>query len=527
MASKTDQSTHKKSTDKKLTEKTAVFQEEFEATPILVALMTYLGYAVLYVFGHLRDFLRAHGLEKSKTPKELPKMSSFPPLYRDFEAFFTRNLYRRIRDCWNRPICSTPGSTFTLVERKTNDYGWTFENTGEKNEYVNLGSYNYLGFAENEGPCADHAIEAVKKYGVTCSSSRAELGTCKIHQELEELVARFIGKDAALVFGMGFATNSTNMPVLVEKGCLLISDELNHASLVLGARLSGATIKVFRHNDMDHLEDILRSSIIEGQPRTRRPWKKILIVVEGVYSMEGSLVNLPEVIRLKKKYKAYVYLDEAHSIGALGKTGRGVVEHFGCDVKDIDIMMGTFTKSFGAAGGYIAADKAIIDRLRANSHSQFYAMSMSPPIAQQVISSMHIIMGEDGTTNGRERIKSLARNSTYFRQAAQKMGLIVYGNDASPVIPMLIFHPAKIAEVSRQMKKRGVAVVVVGYPATPIVESRVRFCISASHTREQLDKALQALDEVADLLLLRYSRVHAHRSFKSIKHEAEAAAAKV
>ncbi|EGD81712.1 serine palmitoyltransferase [Salpingoeca rosetta] len=351
-------------------EEGAVFQEDFEPTPFWVAVMTYLGYAVLFLYGRLRDFMRNHNFEQSKTAKEMSKMKSFPPLYRDFEAFYTRNLYRRIRDCWNRPICSTPGSTFTLVERESKDHGWTFQPTGEKKSYINLGSYNYLGFAENKGPCADATIDAIKKYGVTYSSPRAELGTSTIHKELEDCVARFIGKEDAMVFGMGFATNSTNMPVLVGKGCLLISDELNHASLVLGARLTGAKIKVFRHNDMEHLESILRTSIIEGQPRTHRPWRKILIVVEGVYSMEGSLVNLPEVIRLKKKYGAYVYLDEAHSIGALGPTGRGVVEHFGCDVNDIDIMMGTFTKSFGGAGGYIAADKVIIDRIRAHSHSQ-------------------------------------------------------------------------------------------------------------------------------------------------------------
>jgi len=384
-----------------------------------------------------------------------------------------------------------------------------------------------LGFAENKGPCADATVDAIKKFGITCSSARAELGTTTIHTELEDLVARFVGKEAAMAFGMGFATNSTNMPVLMGKGCLLISDELNHASLVLGARLTGSKIKVFRHNDMDHLESILRTAIIEGQPRTHRPWRKILIVVEGVYSMEGSLVNLPEVIRLKKKYGAYIYLDEAHSIGALGPTGRGVVEHFGCDVNDVDIMMGTFTKSFGGAGGYIAASKDIIDRIRSHSHSQRYATSMSPAVCQQVISAMRIIMGEDGTTNGQERIKALARNSTYFRQAAQKMGLIVYGNDASPVIPMLIFHPAKIAATSREMKKRGIGVVVVGYPATPIVESRVRFCISASHTRAQLDQTLQALSETTDLLNMKYSRKYPARNFHEIKHLAAAAADKI
>jgi serine palmitoyltransferase len=256
---------------------------------------------------------------------------------------------------------------------------------------------------------------------------------------------------------------------------------------------------------MHHLEKVLRHAVIEGQPRTRRPWRKILICVEGVYSMEGSLVNLPEVIRLKKKYKAYLYLDEAHSIGALGRTGRGVVEHFGLDVADVDIMMGTFTKSFGAAGGYIAASTDIIATLRSRSHAHKYATAMSPPVAKQVIASFEQIMGRDGSTRGVERIRTLADNAKYFRTELKKMGFIVYGNDASPVVPMMLFMPAKIAAFSREMSKRKVAVVVVGFPATPIIESRARFCLSASHTREDLKKALVHISEVGDLLGLKYS----------------------
>ncbi|EDQ90948.1 uncharacterized protein MONBRDRAFT_20161 [Monosiga brevicollis MX1] len=497
--------------------KVVPLQEDFEETPLLVAFLTYLNYSLLFVFGHLRDFLRKHGIEKTKTAKELARMLHFPPLYRDFEAFYTRNLYTRIRDCWNLPICSVPGAEFDLVERRTNDYGWTFERTGEVNRYINLGSYNYLGFAENTGVCSRESIEAIHKYGVSCCSARTEFGTTRLHEEVDELVARFIGKEAAMTCGMGFATNSTNIPILVGKGGLIISDELNHASLVLGSRLTGAKIKVFRHNDMEHLEQILRQSIIEGQPRTHRPWKKIMIVVEGVYSMEGSLVNLPAVIALKKKYKAYLYLDEAHSIGALGKTGRGVVEHYGCDVKDVDIMMGTFTKSFGAAGGYIAADRVIIDALKNHSHSHTYAMAMAPAVAQQVLTSMKVIMGVTGGDDGHRRIQQLADNARYFRQACKKLGFIIYGNDASPIVPLLIFNPGKISALSREMRKRGICIVVVGYPATPIVESRARFCLSASHTREQLDQVLAALDELGDVLGLKYSRQHLNDGSMRIK----------
>lgn len=178
-----------------------------------------------------------------------------------------------------------------------------------------------------------------------------------LHTELEELTARYLGVDDAITFGMGFGTNSLNIPALLSPGCLVVSDEKNHASIILGLRLSGAAIKVFRHNDMHDLERTLKQAIVKGQPKTGLPWKKILIVVEGVFSMEGSIVKLPEVIALKKKYKAYIYLDEAHSVGAMGANGGGVVDFFKADPHDVDILMGTFTKSFGSAGGYIAGSK--------------------------------------------------------------------------------------------------------------------------------------------------------------------------
>lgn len=164
-----------------------------------------------------------------------------------------------------------------------------------------MGSYNYLGFAENNGKCAQDSIEAIKKYSAANSATRQELGTLKIHNELEEQLAEFLGTESSIVFGMGFATNSTNIPNLVKKGSLIISDELNHASLVLGARLSGASIKIFKHNDVENLEQVIKTAILDGQPKTHRPWKKILILVEGIYSMEGSIVNLPKIIEIKKK----------------------------------------------------------------------------------------------------------------------------------------------------------------------------------------------------------------------------------
>ncbi|KAK5612731.1 Serine palmitoyltransferase 2 [Crenichthys baileyi] len=406
-----------------------------------------------------------------------------------------------------------------------------------------MGSYNYLGFAENNADFLKTVSDKVQRYGAGVCSTRQEIGNLNIHEELEQLVAHFLGVESSMIFGMGFATNSMNIPALVGKGCLIVSDELNHTSLILGARLSGATIRVFKHNNMHSLEKLLREAVCSGQPRTRRPWKKILIMVEGIYSMEGSVVRLPEIIALKKKYKAYLYLDEAHSIGAVGPSGRGVTELFNVSPADVDVMMGTFTKSFGAAGGYIAGKKDLVDYLRSHSHSAVYASAMSPAITEQVTRAMKCIMGQDGsmegnrretelgskagscqtllqppssrlpsdshcsgTLGGIRRIRQLAENTRYFRAKLKNMGFIIYGDDDSPVVPVLLYMPGKVVAFAREMLERRIGVVVVGFPATPITEARARFCLSASHTREILDQVLHHMNEVGDLLCLKFSR---------------------
>lgn len=222
--------------------------------------------------------------------------------------------------------------------------------------------------------------------------------------------------------------------------------------------------------------------------------------------MEGSIVNLPELVKLKQEFKCYLYVDEAHSIGALGEKGRGVCDFYGVHPKHVDILMGTFTKSFGAAGGYIAGDKAVIDYLRIKNHAFAYAEAISPPVIQQISTSMGIIMGEDGTVDGVNRIHSLAQNSKYFATELRKLGFIVYGDEGSPIIPLLLFNPAKVSAFSRELLNRGIAIVVVGYPATPIITARARFCISASHTKEDLDQALRYISEIGDTLLIKFNK---------------------
>lgn len=514
--------------------------------PYYILLSTYISYLVLIVIGHIRDFLGKRFYPKSY--RHLMPRDGYAPLNSDFDSFYTRRLKTRLDECFAHPVTGVAGRTIVMLDRISPDWNDTHILTGTRTRALNISSYNYLGFAQSHGGCADVVEDAIHRYGVSTCGSRLEGGTSELHVMAEALVARFIGMEDALICSMGFATNSTIIPALVGKGCLVISDELNHASIRFGARLSGASIRMFKHNDMRSLESLLREVISQGQPKTHRPWKKILVIVEGLYSMEGTLVNLPAVMKLKEKYKFYLFVDEAHSIGALGPHGRGVTDYFGIAPNSIDILMGTFTKSFGAAGGYIAGTKTLIDCLRIKGHSGPYAEAMTPPVLMQVVASMASIMGiceptslsqssssstlrlangpaDDylgpaprnmlpswvnlplylsSGTEGRSRIQRLGFNSRYLHLGLRKLGFITYGHTCSPIVPLLLFNPGKMGMFSRMMKDRKIAVVVVGYPATALISSRVRFCVSAAHTKKDIDDILRACDELGDILDLKH-----------------------
>jgi serine palmitoyltransferase len=429
----------------------------------------------------------------------------FSALFHSWESFFTRRLYRRLQDCWGRPISSSPGAMIQVMSRKLKPNGFTLEVDGQATECINLGSYNYLGFADDwKTSCRDEVMKELPNFPISMCSSRMDIGNNRLHEELEHLVARFLNKEAAVVYGMGYDTNTATIPALMGAESLIVSDSMNHTSIVNGARNSSSSIRIFRHNDPEHLDEVLREAIVRGQPKHHRPWKKILVMVEGIYSMEGDICRLPEIVKVCKKNKCYIYVDEAHSVGALGKTGRGVCEHTGVDTRDIDILMGTFTKSFSGMGGYIAASAEIVRFLKANASGLLYHNSMSPVICQQVITAFRVIMGEDGSGIGAAKITALRENSNYFRSEMKRIGLHVVGDADSPIIPVMIYLPGKICEFSRQCLNRGLAVVVVGFPAVPILLSRSRFCISAGHTRAEIERAVKIIEEVAEVVNLRY-----------------------
>ena len=456
---------------------------------------TYFAYTLLIAVGHLRDFWgRLTGRTRFETLKQ-QKAAKLAPLLKSWENFYTRRLYDRIIDVFNRPICSSPSAWITVQERAPHP--------------ETSGSYNYLGFADDwMNTCGEPVLQAAQDWPTSTGGTRTGVGTTPLHRRLEAKVAQFVGKEDAVVFNMGYGTNSTTVPALVGRGDLIVSDELNHSSIVAGCRASGAMIRSFKHNDAKALENVLQEAIAYGRPRTRRPWRKILVMVEGIYSMEGEICDLKEVARVTKKYKAYLYLDEAHSIGALGLSGRGCCEHCGVDPKDVDILMGTFTKSFGGMGGYVASSKAVVDHLRRTCPGVLAHDAMSPIMCAQVLRALDIVSGTVKGDLGRQKIDQLKANSNYFRSELQGFGLHVYGDWDSPIVPVLLYNPTKIAAFSRECFDRGLAVVVVGFPATTLVKSRARFCVSAGHSREDLDDALRKIKEVAELIKIRYAVSH-------------------
>ncbi|WPK23552.1 hypothetical protein PUMCH_000793 [Australozyma saopauloensis] len=471
--------------------------------PYYVNVATLLSFLFLIIIGHIRDFFGK--IFKPYDYADLIEKDGYAPWYDGFENFYVRRLKTRLDDCFARPTHGVPGRYINcFLRQRAPQLKYTYN--GESTKCLNLSSYNYLGFAQSHGVCTDYALKTVEKYGTSACSPRSAAGTLDKHKECEQVIADFVGKEDSLIVSQGYGTNASVFALMVDSQCLVLSDSLNHASIRFGIRLSGAVVKPFEHNDMRILEKIIRNEIAQGQPRTHRPWKKIIIAVEGLYSMEGNLVNLPEIVALKDKYKCYLFLDEAHSIGAMGPNGRGVCDFFLVDPKKIDIMMGTFTKSFGATGGYIAADKWIIDRLRISYFNSHFGESVPPAVLGQIISSLSVIKGTMNPGEGQERLQRIAFNSRYLRLGLKRLGFIVYGADDSPVIPLLLYLPAKMPAISRKLYAKKIAVVVVGYPATPITTSRVRLCVSSALTKDDLDYVLEQFSEVGDELFMKYRK---------------------
>ena len=371
-----------------------------------------------------------------------------PPLFGESrEDYYIRKVYGSSLDCFHRPISSLDASTIKVCLRKEKFVGNTRQlviDPGKYQEAINFGSYNYLGFGGFHEIITPIIIETLQKSGSCLNGYAREIGVSDEQIKLQKMLADFLHKEDCIVSPMGFTTNSTLIPLLVSKGDLVLSDALNHSSLIIGIKSSTEEIRIFKHNDMNDLKAKLEEVKQKGLKNGKQP-NKILVIIEGLYSMEGEYCKLKEIIALKKAYGFYLYVDEAHSIGCLGSTGRGIVEHLGCSFDDIDILMGTFSKSFASAGGYIASDKNTIALLKNNSYSYVYGNPMSPVAAQQIISCLEIIQ----LPEGKRKIAQLKKNSIDLRTRFIDAGCHVLGDLESPVIPVMIYHPAKIKDISR------------------------------------------------------------------------------
>lgn len=344
-----------------------------------------------------------------------------------------------------------------------------------------FGSNSYLGLT-NHPKIKEAAIAAIKKYGTGCAGSRFLNGTLDIHTQLEKRLAKFVGKEEAIIYSTGFQVNLGVISCLTGREDYIIWDELDHASIIEGRRLSFSTQLKYKHNDMESLEKVLQSC----------PADKVkLIVTDGVFSMEGDVANLPEIVRLAKKYNAAVYVDEAHGIGVFGDHGRGTCDHFGVTA-DVDCIMGTFSKSFASLGGFVATDSITANYLRHNSRSYIFSASITPASTAAVSAALDIMESEP------ERIQNLWTLTNYALDGFRNIGCEI-GNTSTPIIPLFIRDNEKTFRITRDLFEEGVFVNPVVSPAVPSNSTLIRFSLMATHTKEQLDYAIEKIEKTFKL----------------------------
>jgi 8-amino-7-oxononanoate synthase len=341
-----------------------------------------------------------------------------------------------------------------------------------------FGSNAYLGLT-NHPKVKEAAIEAIKKYGTGCAGSRFLNGTLDLHIQLEKRLAEFVGKEEAIIYSTGFQVNLGVVSCLTGREDYILWDELDHASIIEGHRLSFSTKLKYKHNDMDSLEKQLQKC---------EPDKIKLIVTDGVFSMEGDVAKLHEIVALAKKYNASVMVDEAHGIGVLGKQGRGTCNHFGV-TEDVDLIMGTFSKSFASIGGFIASDKETINYLRHNSRSYIFSASNTPSATAAAGAALDIMLNEP------ERIEHLWKLTNYALEGFRAMGCEI-GHTSTPIIPLYIRDNDKTFMVVRDLFDAGIFVNPVVSPAVAPQDTLIRFSLMATHTQEQLNYAMEAIEKI-------------------------------
>lgn len=341
-----------------------------------------------------------------------------------------------------------------------------------------FGSNSYMGLT-NHPKVIEAAIEATKKYGTGMAGSPFLNGTLTIHKDLEARLADYVGKEDAMIYSTGFGVNLGVVSTLTGREDYIILDEQDHASIIEGRRLSFSNYLKYKHNDMESLENQLKRC---------EPDKVKLIVTDGVFSMEGDVANLPEIVRLAKKYNATVMVDEAHGIGVFGEGGRGTCNHFGV-TDDVDLIMGTFSKSLASLGGFIATDKVITNFLRHHSRSYIFTASITPASTAAVNAALDIIIAEP------ERQEHLWKITNYALEQFRAMGCEI-GHTSTPIIPLFIRDDYKTFHVTSDLLKEGVFVNPVVTPAVAPQDTLIRYSLMATHTEEQVQRSLEAIEKV-------------------------------
>jgi len=350
----------------------------------------------------------------------------------------------------------------------------------EGRELVNFASYDYLGLNQ-EPAVAEAAKAAIDECGTSVSASRLVAGERMMHRELERELADFYGSDACLTFVSGHATNISTIGMLMTPEDLIVQDELMHNSAIVGAKLSRATSINFRHNDLDDLEKVLREN--------RAKHKNALIVAEGLYSMDGDYPDLPRLIEIKKRYGAWLMIDEAHALGVLGKTGRGAHEHFNIDPREVDIWMGTLSKTLGSCGGYICGSHDLIEILKYQAPGFVYSVGLSPPATAAALAALRVLKADPG------RVATLQANGRFFVEEAARVGLDTMTSAGLSVVPVMIGDPVRAVRLTDRLLERGINALPIIHPAVPMKAARIRFFITSRHTREQISSTVKIVAE--------------------------------
>ncbi len=352
-------------------------------------------------------------------------------------------------------------------------------------QVINLASNNYLGLTAHP-KLAEAAIQAIKDYGVGSGAVRTIAGTMKIHMELEEKIAAFKNVEACVVFQSGFAANAGTVSSILGKEDFILSDELNHASIIDGARLSRAKIKVFRHKDTAHAEELLKEVVNE-------PGRKLLIT-DGVFSMDGDIGPVDKLCDLADKYGAIMMVDDAHASGVLGRNGRGSVDHFHCHGR-VDVQVGTLSKAIGALGGYVCGSKDLIDFLYHRARPFLFSTSHPPSVTATCIAAFDLLEQEP------ERIDRLWDNTRYFKAELDRLGFDIGGvttpASETPITPIIVGDGRRTIDFSRALFGAGVMATGIAFPTVPEGKARIRTIMTSEHTRPQIDQALNILDKTA------------------------------